>query len=394
KCESTSQIENQNLIIASQKNTNILQSSVYLELPVISRLEGGSQLSTSTIEIHSDKENSTGSKVPNQVQNVISSETDLDNITSATSNLSEIEQSSESAPSICTEPKSLEDKEIDEFLDSAYKEKAKTNKSLTPKYLEWHNKFTELSSIYSKLYKRYKKETGLDPWINSETFDLSQIEDTDNYPSQDCVIKIFKFPEEKSTIHEAVHKRFPFLSYTNSNAWHRDVFKYTNSEVKCPICKEIHTRYCIWGDWSDLGKDDHYYLNCSLRIDQKKVIIAIQNSLLKTQVAVLIKNRLYQYAIDHGIDPKEFLIITEAERNRKYHKFLTDRDKLVGEKLSRRGILKSGLSTAWLDELMEKWEKIHTQFTQIFGQNFDPFEKKTLHVPQVNIQSTPSKQPV
>ncbi|RHZ81132.1 hypothetical protein Glove_123g163 [Diversispora epigaea] len=83
-------------------------------------------VSTSTIEIHSDKENSTGSKVPNQVKNVISSETDLDNITSATSNLSEIEQSSESAPSICTEPKSLEDKEIDKFLDSAYKEKKKT----------------------------------------------------------------------------------------------------------------------------------------------------------------------------------------------------------------------------------------------------------------------------
>src|SRR6185436_16465642 len=43
KCESTSQIENQNLIVASQKNTNILQSSVCLELPVISRPEGGSQ---------------------------------------------------------------------------------------------------------------------------------------------------------------------------------------------------------------------------------------------------------------------------------------------------------------------------------------------------------------
>ncbi|RHZ81128.1 hypothetical protein Glove_123g165 [Diversispora epigaea] len=47
KCESTSQIEkieNQNLIITSQKNTNILQSSVCLELPVISWPEGGSQL--------------------------------------------------------------------------------------------------------------------------------------------------------------------------------------------------------------------------------------------------------------------------------------------------------------------------------------------------------------
>ncbi|CAG8737765.1 10647_t:CDS:1, partial [Cetraspora pellucida] len=51
------------------------------------------------------------------------------NITSVTSNLSEIEQSSESASSICTETKLLEDREVDEFLDSTYKEKrVKENK--------------------------------------------------------------------------------------------------------------------------------------------------------------------------------------------------------------------------------------------------------------------------
>ncbi|CAG8739639.1 15298_t:CDS:2 [Gigaspora margarita] len=89
-----------------------------------------------------------------------------------------------------------------------------------------------------------------------------------------------------------------------------------------------------------------------------------------------------KYAIEHGINPKEFSIITEAEKNRwttgcfrgdlerdirfyhggierkedprKYHKFLTDRERLVGEELLYRGILKSGLSTAWLDDLMEK----------------------------------------
>src|SRR5688572_22438424 len=139
------------------------------------------------------------------------------------------------------------------------------DKALTLEYLNWYAKLVELpSSLTDKirliLYRAYTEETGLDPWINSES---PQIEKTNNHLSQNCVIKISKFPEEKSIIHEAVHKHFPFLSYTNSNAWHRDVFKYTNSEAKCPICKEIHTRYCIWGDWSDLGKDDHYYLNCS-----------------------------------------------------------------------------------------------------------------------------------
>ncbi|CAH1771004.1 10334_t:CDS:1, partial [Entrophospora sp. SA101] len=80
---------------------------------------------------------------------------------------------------------------------------------------------------------------------------------------------------------------------------------------------------------------------------------------------------LYQYAIGHGMDPKKFSVITEAEKNRwamgcfredlerdihfyrggierqedtiKYHEFLTDRERLVGEELLRHGIIKSGL---------------------------------------------------
>ncbi|CAJ0903248.1 4706_t:CDS:2, partial [Entrophospora sp. SA101] len=135
--------------------------------------------------------------------------------------------------------------------------KEMTLRALTPEYLDWYAKLVEVpSSLTDKirliLYRAYTEETGLDPWIMSETPEPPQIEKTDNYLSQDCVIKISKFPEEKSTIHEAVHKRFPFLSYTNSNAWHRDVFKYTDSEAKCPVCKEVHTRRGIWGDWSCL----------------------------------------------------------------------------------------------------------------------------------------------
>ncbi|CAG8623169.1 6531_t:CDS:2 [Ambispora gerdemannii] len=237
----------------------------------------------------------------------------------------------------------------------------KSNKTLTPEYLEWHNKFTGLPSvltdkIHSKLYKRYKKETGLDPWINSETSESSQIENADNNLSRDCIIKISKFLEEKDVIIEAVQKRFPFLRYIKSN----------------------------------------------------KVIIAVQ-SLSEIQVSMSSKtqssipNKIYQpeaglrqYAIKHKMDPEEFLIITEAEKNkwtmgcfpadlerdiqcyrggiernedtRKYHKFLTDQDRLIGEELLRRSILKSGLSTAWLDDLMKEWEEIHTQFVQIFSQ--------------------------
>ncbi|CAJ0838908.1 6804_t:CDS:2 [Entrophospora sp. SA101] len=154
--------------------------------------------------------------------------------------------------------------------------------SLTPEYLEWEAKLTELPSVLSdktrsRFYNRYKNKTGLDPWINSETSESKQIEeDAGNHLSRDCIIKISKFPEEKSIIHEAVHKRFP-LSFTHSNAWYRDVFKYTDSKAECPVCKKAHTHRGVWGDWSCLEKNDHYFLNCPFRSDQKKVIIAVQS---------------------------------------------------------------------------------------------------------------------
>src|SRR3954452_10252440 len=49
----------------------------------------------------------------------------------------------------------------------------KSNKILIPKYLNWHAKSTGLSSILTdririSLYKKYKKETGYEPWQLSE----------------------------------------------------------------------------------------------------------------------------------------------------------------------------------------------------------------------------------
>src|SRR5437763_1658836 len=186
---------------------------------------------------------------------------------------------------------------------------AKSDEVLTPEYLDWYSKLTDLPTtisdkLRSKLYKIYKKKTGLDPWIKSETSESPQSENADNH--------------------------------------------------------------------------------------------IIQDSSLKTQVMAPNKNRLYQYAIEHGMNPKKFSIVTEAEKNRwnmgcfrgdlerdirfyrggierkedprKYRKFLTDRERQVGEELLRQGILESGLSTAWLDDLMKEWEAIHTQFIQIFSQ--------------------------
>ncbi|RHZ90040.1 hypothetical protein Glove_9g66 [Diversispora epigaea] len=126
--------------------------------------------------------------------------------------------------------------------------------------------------IRSKLHKRYKNETRLDPWIKSETFESPQIKkDTDNY--------------------------------------------------------------------------------------------ILQDSMAETQVKIPNKTRLYQYAIEHKMDPEKFSVITEAEKNRwAMRSGKTDR--------LRRGILKSsGLSTAWLDDLMKEWEEIYAQFIQMFSPN-------------------------
>ncbi|CAG8639301.1 7224_t:CDS:2, partial [Diversispora eburnea] len=109
-------------------------------------------------------------------------------------------------------------------------------------------------------------------------------------------------------------------------------------EAKCSICKEVHTCLGICGDWSCLG-------------------IPNKTHLYQPEVG------LRQYAIKHKMDPEKFSVITEAEKKRgikrnedirKYHKFLTDQDRLIGEELLCCGIIKSGLSTAWLDDLMNE----------------------------------------
>ncbi|GBB90614.1 hypothetical protein RclHR1_17610003 [Rhizophagus clarus] len=92
---------------------------------------------------------------------------------------------------------------------------------------------------------------------------------------------------------------------------------------------------------------------------------------------------LYQYAVEYGLDPKKFLIVTEADKKRwvgesfrsilevnmqfyceaieekeedprKYRKFLTDRKRMISEELLRHNILKHRSSTAWLDDLMKE----------------------------------------
>ena len=52
---------------------------------------------------------------------------------------------------------------------------SKSDKILAPEYLDWHAKLTGLprvltDKIRSNLYKKYKREMGLEPWQLSEVY--------------------------------------------------------------------------------------------------------------------------------------------------------------------------------------------------------------------------------
>jgi hypothetical protein len=71
---------------------------------------------------------------------------------------------------------------------------SKTDKILTSEYLDWHAKLSGLPSVLtdkirSSLYKRYKKETGHEPWQLSEVHELEVI---NSMPEN----KVSSFPEQ------------------------------------------------------------------------------------------------------------------------------------------------------------------------------------------------------
>src|SRR6266542_6162740 len=104
---------------------------------------------------------------------------------------------------------------------------SKTDKILSPEYLDWHAKLTGLPSILmdkirSSLYKKYKRETGLEPWqlsghllINSKpenkVFDLSF--------SEQCEEKVpitFEAKPDSELIIKSVLEHFTYLKFQNS----------------------------------------------------------------------------------------------------------------------------------------------------------------------------------
>jgi len=91
---------------------------------------------------------------------------------------------------------------------------AKSNKILSPKYLDWHAKLTGLPSILtdkirSNLYKKYKRETGHEPWQLSEAV----ISISEKPQASDFKPITFKVKPDPELIIRFVLEHFTYLKF-------------------------------------------------------------------------------------------------------------------------------------------------------------------------------------
>src|ERR1044072_8406883 len=91
-----------------------------------------------------------------------------------------------------------------------------TDKILTADYLDWHTTLMGLPSILtdkirSKLYKRYKKETGNEPWQLSE---VHKSEVINSKPEKGPIT--FEVGPDPELIIKSILEHFPYLKFRNS----------------------------------------------------------------------------------------------------------------------------------------------------------------------------------
>ncbi|GBB94793.1 hypothetical protein RclHR1_24120005 [Rhizophagus clarus] len=129
---------------------------------------------------------------------------------------------------------------------------SKTDKILTSEYLDWHAKLNGLPSvltdkIHTKLYKRYKKETGCEPWQLSEAV-ISILEKSQ---ASDFKPITFEARSDSELIIKSVLEHFPYLKFQNT---FRDIDNYNFAlpqpwSSPCPICNGKHGNYGLHGSW-------------------------------------------------------------------------------------------------------------------------------------------------
>ncbi|CAH1768891.1 10109_t:CDS:2, partial [Entrophospora sp. SA101] len=195
------------------------------------------------------------------------------------------------------------------------------------------------------------------------TLPVSQVSDTkvnDNIPpipkpinkktslvTQQSTLSISNPPHDHTYFYNKTLEQYPNL-YREFSSENANYYGITD-ETLCPLCKLNHEEG-VEGRY-ETGAEPYNTETNSLNI---LFLLAIAE-----------KNR---WAMECFHDDLERDIcfyqgaIERKENPRKYHKFLTDRDRLISEELLHHGILESHLSTAWLNDLMKEWGKKHTQF--------------------------------
>ena len=126
-----------------------------------------------------------------------------------------------------------------------------SDKILTPEYLDWHAKLSGLPSvltdkIHSKLYKRYKKQTGNEPWQLTEVHESEVI---NSKPEKGPIT--FEARPDPELIIKSVLEHFPYLKFGNSFRG-IDNYDFTSPQPwssPCPICDGKHGNYGLHGSW-------------------------------------------------------------------------------------------------------------------------------------------------
>src|ERR1043166_2905909 len=146
-----------------------------------------------------------------------------------------------------------------------------SDKILTPEYLDWHAKLSGLPSVLtdkirSKLYKRYKKQTGNEPWQLSEVHASeagllinSKPENKVSYlsSSEQCEEKgpiTFEARPDPELIIKSVLEYFTYLKFRNS---FRGIDNYNFAS---PQPLELTMPYLQWKTWN-YGLHGEWYKN-------------------------------------------------------------------------------------------------------------------------------------
>src|ERR1043165_9329722 len=131
----------------------------------------------------------------------------------------------------------------------------KSDKILTPEYLDWHSKLSGLPSVLtdkirSNLYKKYKKETGHEPWQLLKAVTMSAKPQASNFKPNTFEVK----PDQELII-KSVLEHFTYLKFRNS---FRGIDNYNFAFAQpwsspCPICNGKHGNHGLHGEWYKNG---------------------------------------------------------------------------------------------------------------------------------------------